>query len=168
MTMLRLLILAAALFVSASAGAAGPHVQPSATASLVHQAKYVCGKFETGWGCRYESGEVESGKSSIPNVGVKRPDEQPPLAPPPAPGQVEAAAPATVCKGGAAGASPGTCRCPANSEQLGGACVRYTARCNKALAAIGPVEACAGAEERLACKIRADGLRDCCCLTYEK
>jgi hypothetical protein len=154
---------------SGFAGAAAPHVHPGATASLVLPARYICGKFETGWGCRYEPGEVDTGgKSSIPNIGVKPQEEQAPLAPPTPGGVSPAPAPgAAACRGGTPG-GPDNCKCPATTELLGGACVHYTARCNKGIAADAPVQACPGPAEKLACKARAGGLRDCCCLTYDK
>jgi hypothetical protein len=83
----------------------------------------------------------------------------------PAEGTSEAAN--TGCQGGMVGTPP-NCHCPKNSELLGGNCVHYTATCSNGLAADAPPQACAGAEEKLACKIRQDGLKGCCCLTYSK
>jgi hypothetical protein len=37
-----------------------------------------------------------------------------------------------------------------------------------AQAADAPPQACAGTKEKLACKMRQDGLKDCCCLLYYK
>jgi hypothetical protein len=74
----------------------------------------------------------------------------------------------TACQHGMVGTAPNNCHCPKNSELLGGNCVHYTATCRSGLAANVNPEPCPGAEEKLACKIRSDGLKDCCCLTYDK
>jgi hypothetical protein len=74
----------------------------------------------------------------------------------------------TTCLHGMVGTPPNNCHCPKNSELLGGNCVHYTATCRSGLAADVNPEPCPGAEEKLACKIRSDGLKDCCCLTYDK
>jgi hypothetical protein len=29
-------------------------------------------------------------------------------------------------------------------------------------------QACSGVEEKLSCTLRQDGLKDCCCVTYDK
>jgi hypothetical protein len=71
------------------------------------------------------------------------------------------------CEHGMVGTPP-SCHCPKNSELLGGTCVHYTATCSNGLAADALPQACAAAEEKLACKMRQDGLKDCCCLTYDK
>lgn len=71
------------------------------------------------------------------------------------------------CEHGMVGTPPG-CHCPKNSELLGGNCVHYTATCSNGLAADFTPQPCAGADEKLACKMRQDGLKDCCCLTYDK
>ena len=73
----------------------------------------------------------------------------------------------TGCQHGMVGTPP-NCHCPTNSELLGGNCVHYTATCHSGLAAHANPQACPGAEEKLACKMRQGGLKDCCCLTYEK
>ena len=72
------------------------------------------------------------------------------------------------CQHGMVGTPPNDCRCPSSSELLGGNCVHYTAICHNGLAANETPQPCAGAEEKLACKLRPDGLKDCCCLTYDK
>jgi hypothetical protein len=65
--------------------------------------------------------------------------------------------------------TPPNCRCPESTEQLGGICVRYTAStCSNGLAVNAPPEACQGVEEKVSCKLRDDGLKDCCCITYDK
>jgi hypothetical protein len=71
------------------------------------------------------------------------------------------------CEHGMVGAPP-SCHCPKNSELLGGNCVHYTATCRTGLAADAAPQVCQGADEKLACKMRQDGLKDCCCLTYDK
>jgi hypothetical protein len=81
-------------------------------------------------------------------------------------GTPEAANPA--CPHGMVGTSPNDCHCPKNSELLGGNCVHYSATCSNGLAADVTPQPCAGADEKLACKMRQDGLKDCCCLTYDK
>lgn len=78
-----------------------------------------------------------------------------------------AAAPASACEHGMQGTPP-NCHCPPSSELLGGNCVHYTATCKTALAANAAPEACPKDDQKLACKTRSDGLKDCCCLTYDK
>jgi hypothetical protein len=73
----------------------------------------------------------------------------------------------TACQHGMVGTPP-ACHCPQSSELLGGNCVHYTARCSNGLAANYNPQPCAGADEKLACKMRNNGLKDCCCLTYDK
>ena len=74
----------------------------------------------------------------------------------------------TACQHGMVGTPPNNCHCPKDSEQLGGNCVHYSATCRNGLAADFTPQPCAGADEKLACKMRQDGLKDCCCLTYDK
>jgi hypothetical protein len=64
--------------------------------------------------------------------------------------------------------TPPNCRCPKGTEQLGGHCIAYTESCAKGLAANANPQACAGAEEKQVCTVRADGRKDCCCRTYSK
>lgn len=78
-----------------------------------------------------------------------------------------AAATAGACLHGMQGTPP-NCHCPPSSELLGGNCVHYTATCKTALAADAPPQTCPKDDQRLACKTRPDGLKDCCCLTYDK
>jgi hypothetical protein len=154
---------------------------------LVLDAGLVCGTFDGKWGCRSATGGVQHGKNAIPGVQTPeiapqeavQPGEHscPPgyrvLAAPNASGGYceppEGASEATNmgCERGMVG-SPPNCHCPKNSELLGGNCVHYTATCRNGLAAESAPQACAGAEEKLACKLRPDGLKDCCCLTYDK
>lgn len=73
-----------------------------------------------------------------------------------------------ACQNGMIGTLP-NCRCPPSSELLGGNCVRYTvSACSNSLAADALPQACRGVEEKLSCKLRDDGLKDCCCVTYDK
>jgi hypothetical protein len=74
----------------------------------------------------------------------------------------------TACQHGMVGTPPNNCHCPKDSELLGGNCVHYSAICRNGLAADFTPQPCAGADEKLACKMRQDGLKDCCCLTYDK
>ncbi len=65
--------------------------------------------------------------------------------------------------------TPPNCQCPKNSELLGGNCVHYTASaCSNGLASDALPQACRRVEEKLACKMRDDGLKDCCCVTYDQ
>jgi hypothetical protein len=75
---------------------------------------------------------------------------------------------ATACQHGMVGTPPNNCHCPTNSELLGGNCVHYSATCHSGLAPDAIPQACPGADEKLACKTRQDGLKNCCCLTYDK
>lgn len=74
----------------------------------------------------------------------------------------------TTCQHGMIGTPPNNCHCPKNSELLGGNCVHYSATCSNGLAADVTPQPCKGADEKLACKMRQNGLKDCCCLTYDK
>ena len=75
---------------------------------------------------------------------------------------------ATACQNGMVGTPP-NCRCPPNSELLGGNCVHYTASaCSSGLASDAMPQACRGVEEKLSCALRQDGLKDCCCVIYDK
>jgi hypothetical protein len=73
-----------------------------------------------------------------------------------------------ACQHGMVGTPPTNCHCPKNSELLGGNCVHYSATCRSGLPADSAPQACQGTDEKLACKMRRDGLKDCCCLTYDK
>ncbi len=117
-------------------------------------------------------------QSGLPENGAVKPGEHacPPgyrvLAVPTQSGYCEppggAPAAGQPCPHGMVGTPPNDCHCPKNSELLGGNCVHYTATCRRGLTADVNPEPCPGAEEKLACKIRPDGLKDCCCLTYDK
>ena len=167
---------------------------PEAETQFVRQATYVCGLS----GCRYVPGGVEHGKNATPGVNDTNPKDDAPEATtgeeeavkpgehscPPgyrvlavptqsgycelveAPAEAPAAA-VTPCEHGMVGTPP-ACHCPKDSELLGGNCVHYTARCSNGLAANINPQPCPGEDEKLSCKLRNDGLKDCCCLTYDK
>jgi hypothetical protein len=79
-----------------------------------------------------------------------------------------AAAASEGCQHGMVGAPP-NCHCPKNSELLGGNCVHYTATmCQSELPVNVNPEPCQDVEAKLSCKMRQDGLKDCCCVTYDK
>jgi hypothetical protein len=84
------------------------------------------------------------------------------------PGGGTAEATSGACEHGMVG-SPPSCHCPKNSELLGGNCVHYTATmCQNELPVNVSPEPCQDVEAKLSCKMRQDGLKDCCCLTYDK
>ena len=146
-------------------------------------AKIVCGTFDGKFGCRNESGAgAQFGKNATPGARVGGSNDSPegmtgeqdatdPAAGAGNTGQGTAGgtpgAADTTCQHGMVGTPP-NCGCPKNSELLGGNCVHYTATCSNGLTADALPQPCQGAEEKLACKIRQDGLKDCCCLTYDK
>ena len=116
------------------------------------EAKIVCGNFDGTVTCRREGG-APTVKGAIPTA------KPAPSAAPDAIGTQDAGtapgtwgsqsspsgAPgpdATACQGGMVGTPP-DCRCPPNSEPLGGNCVRYTAStCSNALAADALPQSC--------------------------
>ena len=58
---------------------------------------------------------------------------------------------------------------PEEFKLLGGNCVHYTATmCQNELPVNVNPEPCQDVEAKLSCKMRQDGLKDCCCLTYDK
>ena len=142
------------------------------------EAKYVCGTFEGKFSCRYEPSGMPKVKGAVPTAKPRQdaaPDSagtQDTTAPgtwgsETSPGGAPAP-PGNGCQGGMTGTPP-NCRCPPNSELLGGNCVRYTAStCSNPLAADAVPQACRGVEEKLSCRLRDDGLKDCCCVTYDK
>jgi hypothetical protein len=163
---------------------------PAPEARSVREAKFVCGLS----GCTYvPGGGVEHGKNATPGLIDVNPKDDAPeeeavkpgehscppgyrvLAVPTQSGycalaETPAGAPAaaaTPCQHGMVGAPP-ACHCPKDSELLGGNCVHYAARCSNGLAANINPQPCPGEDEKLACKLRNDGLKDCCCLTYDK
>jgi hypothetical protein len=140
----------------------------------------VCGTFEGKFKCKNSLGGVPRGKNAIPGVDTapasseSTTGEQDTPNPVPEAGnsgqntqEGMPAAADTACQHGMVGTPP-NCRCPKNSELLGGNCVHYTAICSNGLAADYNPKPCQGVDEKLACKMRQDGLKDCCCLTYDK
>ena len=146
-------------------------------------AGFVCGMFDGKFSCRSESkAGAQFGKNATPGARIETPDDSPagitgeqnPTDPAAGPGNTGQgtweATPdaATTCQHGMVGTPP-NCHCPKNSELLGGNCVHYTASaCSGGLASDALPQACRGAEEKLSCTMRQDGLKDCCCLTYDK
>ena len=160
------LLLAAGSY-SAAAVVQAPEPLAADERGLIVQAKMVCGVFDGKFQCRPAPGGAEFGKAATPGAKFPSHDDLPP----PAPG---GAWPGTgtsdpnACQGGMVGTPP-NCRCPDSTEQLGGICVRYTAStCSKGLAVNSLPEACQGVEEKISCTMRNDGLKDCCCITYDK
>jgi len=136
---------------------------PASQQKLLHDAKIVCGDFGQGYTCRNEPGAVRHGKmrkipgaSDEPSEGLTEggdPDALPPASGGAGAYQAPAAAPTS---------------CPNNAELLGGHCIPYTQSCRAGLAANANPQPCQGAEEKLVCDFRPDGLKDCCCRTYSK
>jgi hypothetical protein len=157
----------------------GPTAKPEVSAiDLLHRAGIECGTFEGQYTCRYVRGGQQFGKNAptvAPGPGAQPAPSDPSNVPPAgSPWTTEAnpsSAPAPdggACSGGMIGTPP-NCRCPPSSELLGGNCVRYTASaCSNGLAANALPQACRGVEEKLSCTLRNDGLKDCCCVTYDK
>jgi len=141
---------------------------------LILEAILECGVFDGRFQCRAATGGRPHGKSAPGAVRKPPPAESPgpwtgdtaPGAAAPDSGQAPADNAAT-CKNGMVGTPP-NCFCPENSELLGGNCVHYTATCKNGLPANAPPQQCPKAEQKLACKARSDGLKDCCCITYDK
>ena len=140
----------------------------------------VCGTFDGKFSCRSDSkAGAQFGKNATPGAPINNRDDLPEEptggqeATPPAAGVDQGTAggmpdAATACQNGMVGTPP-NCQCPKNSELLGGNCVHYTASaCSNGLASDAMPQACRGAEEKLSCAMRQDGLKDCCCLTYDK
>jgi hypothetical protein len=161
---------------SPKAGAFSPALAPSSAKApgLVLDAVMECGVFDGKFQCRPSRGGKAFGKGAGPGDDTKeaRPEPAPGgLLPGTGAGQaVQGGAPAdpNACQGGMVGTPP-NCRCPESTEQLGGVCVRYTAStCSKGLAANDAPQACQGIEEKVSCTLRDDGLKDCCCITYDK
>jgi hypothetical protein len=141
-------------------------------AGLIVAVAFECGVFDGKFQCRPARGGKQFGKGASPGTAVEPQVTAPDSAPPsPDAGQGTqgwTSNTATACQGGMVGTPP-NCQCPENTELLGGNCVRYTASaCTSALAPDAIPQACRGIEEKLSCKLRADGLKDCCCVTYDK
>jgi hypothetical protein len=142
----------------------------------------VCGTFDGKFSCRSDSKAAKQfGKNATPGAAIGNDSPGDSMggaeAPPPGAGGgwnvdqgTAAGAPdaTTACQHGMVGTPP-DCQCPKNSELLGGNCVHYTASaCSNGLASDALPQACQSAEEKLSCAMRQDGLKDCCCLTYDK
>jgi hypothetical protein len=167
------------LLIALSGGAAAFVRVPLAhNEELVVEAILECGMFDGRFQCRATTGGTPHGKSAPGAVRRPPPAESPgpatgdaaPGAAAPDSGQAPAGAPAdnaATCTNGMVGTPP-NCSCPESSELLGGNCVHYTATCNNGLPANAPPQQCPKAEQKLACKARSDGLKDCCCITYDK
>jgi hypothetical protein len=149
---------------------------PTGDASAVDKAVFRCGMFDGSFSCRNAPGDGAFGKNAAPGGAV--PSTPPPAAAPTVPsaegGMTTTVTPGDLppasgsCPGGMVG-TPGNCNCPPNSELLGGNCVRYTATtCSNGLAVDALPQACRGVDEKLTCKMRQDGLKDCCCVLYDK
>ena len=146
-------------------------------------AKVVCGMFDGKFGCRNDpAAGAQFGKNATPGAPINNQDNSPDVPtggqdaiPPtaggggnPDQGTAGGTPGATACQHGMAGTPP-NCQCPKNSELLGGNCVHYTASaCSNGLASDALPQACRSAEEKLSCKMRQDGMKDCCCMTYDK
>ena len=141
---------------------------------LILDAIMECGVFDGKFQCRPSRGGALFGKGAGPG------DQSREAVPEPAPGGAmpapyggQASPQSTPvdpsqCQGGMVGTPP-NCKCPESSELLGGNCVHYTASsCTKELTADAQPQACANVEEKVSCKLRDDGLKDCCCVTYNK
>jgi len=127
-------------------------------------AAFECGTFDGKFSCRNTSGGVQRGKAATPGVGETAPEPTPaPDALPSGEGQLPPGG-----ESGGSGVTPGPGGCPPSSELLGGKCVRYSATCRQPVGADALVQACQGSEEKLVCKLRPDGMKDCCCLVYDK
>ncbi len=128
-------------------------------------AAFECGTFDGKFTCRNTSTGVQRGKNAAPGGGEPPPAAEPaPEALPSGEGQL----PPGPATGGGTSVTPGPAGCPPSTELLGGKCVRYYATCRKPVAADALMPSCAGSEEKLVCKPRPDGMKDCCCLVYDK
>jgi hypothetical protein len=145
---------------------------------LIVDAVLECGMFDGRFQCRAATSGTPHGKSApgairrSPPAASPGPSTDGTMLPEAAPdsGQAPAGAPANsaaTCQNGMVGTPP-NCSCPESSELLGGNCVHYTATCKTGLAADAPPQQCPNTEQKLACKARNDGLKDCCCITYDK
>ena len=58
---------------------------------------------------------------------------------------------------------------PCRNTGLGRSEVQLTASaCSSGMAPDALPQACRGVEEKVSCTLRQDGLKDCCCVTYDK
>jgi hypothetical protein len=165
-----------------AASAARVAAFPASAPPLLIDAAFTCGMFDGSFSCRAAPGEEAHGKNASPGVsrtpnapsdGLTGDSQGTAYPAPAAPSQsgAPAATPdaaSTGCQHGMIGTPPG-CRCPKNSELLGGNCVHYTATmCKSELPVNVNPEPCQDLEAKLSCKMRQDGLKDCCCVVYDK
>ena len=142
----------------------------------------VCGNFDGKFTCRSDSSAAKQfGKNATPGAPINNQDSSPDVstggqdAIPPAgggwsteQGTAGGTQDAASCQHGMVGTPP-NCQCPKSSELLGGNCVHYTASaCSSGLASDAMPQACRSAEEKVSCTMRQDGLKDCCCVIYDK
>lgn len=127
------------------------------------KAAFECGTFDGKFTCRSSSGAAPQGK----NAPVVPSTEPPPAETPPG-GEGQLPPPPGGETGGGTSVTPGPAGCPPSTELLGGKCVHYTATCRQPVGASSAVQSCAGTEEKLVCKPRGDGMKECCCLVYDK
>jgi hypothetical protein len=148
-------------------------LKPSGGRGLVLDAVMECGVFDGKFQCLPSRRDKLFGKGASPGGAPETASPEPaPGATMPAPygGQAPQSTPVdpSQCQGGMVGTPP-NCKCPESSELLGGNCVHYTASsCSKELTADAQPQACANVEEKISCKLRDDGLKDCCCVSYDK
>jgi hypothetical protein len=134
-----------------------------AAAFLPAHAAFECGNFDGKFTCRAGSGEAPRGKNAPPVPSQPAPESVPQAAP-----SGEGQLPASPDGSGGTAVTPGPAGCAPGSELLGGKCVRYYAACRAPVAASALVQSCAGTEEKLVCKPQSDGMKECCCLVYDK
>jgi hypothetical protein len=148
-----------------AAGAQFVQLVPAPERQLVIEAKVICGTFDGKWGCKHSPGGATFGKNATPGTRAT-PDDSPE--------GVTGGDPSTGTDGAGDTGQPSVATpdapktCPQNSELLGGHCIPYTQNCRNGLAADANPQACTGAEEKQVCNFRPDGLKDCCCRTYDK
>jgi hypothetical protein len=125
--------------------------------------------FDGKFACKYVPGGTPRGKGGTPEAKPKPDDASEGLT-----GDQGLTGPASggaidpnACRPAMVGTPP-NCRCPPNSELLGGTCVRYTAStCSNALA-VDALPKPAAARGKTLVQMREDGLKDCCCVTYDQ
>lgn len=177
-------VLAAALAVALGGGTAAQIAHPQLPAGslpkAVTKAAYVCGTVDGQYSCRYvatkpsgfgkgaRQGPVQSREAPAPAMTEGTLPEAPAATSGGAMSPAPPSADGGACQGGMVGTPP-NCSCPPNSELLGGTCVHYMATtCSNGLAADALPQACARVEEKLSCRMRQDGMKDCCCVVYDR
>ncbi|MBM3544661.1 MAG: hypothetical protein FJX44_09190 [Alphaproteobacteria bacterium] len=133
---------------------------------LLIDAKFVCGQFDGSYTCKYVPGSIDRHKNpSIVGPTKDSTGQTPGPSTPPSP---DGSWGATTNQPPSRPPGATAQSCPPNTELLGGNCVPYTARCKNGLALDALPQPCASMEEKQVCRPRADGLKDCCCITYSK